>query len=62
MFEYTKQILLKVSFDKVLFRKELLKAIEFMKNDEKHLLKIWCLTTFGHHYHDIIMEVFKKIS
>lgn len=61
MFEYTKHILLKVSFDKVLFRKELNKAMTWLKNEDKHLLKLWCLATFGRHYYDVIIEVFKKV-
>ncbi len=62
MFEYTKQILLKVSFDKKLFRKELAKAMTWLKNDEKHMLRLWCIATFGRHYYDVISEVFRKVS
>ncbi len=62
MFEYTKQILLKVSFDRVLFRKELVKAVKWLKNDEKRLLMVWCLATFGHRYADIIVETFRQVS
>jgi hypothetical protein len=61
MFEYTKQILLKVSFDKSLFRKELKKAMRWMKSDEKRLLKLWCVATFGSAYSDVIIEVFKRV-
>ncbi|MBL7927975.1 MAG: hypothetical protein JNL47_00680 [Bacteroidia bacterium] len=62
MFEYTKQILTKVSFDRVLFRKELRKAIQWLKKDERKMLMVWCLTTFGHRYGDIIHEVFKRFG
>ncbi len=61
MFEYTKKILLKVSFDKSLFKKELSKAMLWLKNDERHMLKLWCMATFGRHYYDVILEVFKKV-
>jgi hypothetical protein len=61
MFEYTKQILTKVSFDKNLFRKELTKAVRFLKKDEKRLLKIWCVATFAAYY-SIVIEVFRKMS
>lgn len=61
MFEYTKQILTKVSFDKNLFRKELAKALRLLKKDEKKLLKIWCVATYAA-YTDIIVEVFRKVS
>lgn len=59
MFEYTKEILQKVSFDKELFGKELKKAIKWLKYDERKLLMIWCITTFGNRYIDIIHQVFK---
>jgi hypothetical protein len=62
MFEYTKQILTKVSFDKVLFRKELRKALQWLKKDERKMLMVWCLTTFGNRYGDIIHEVFKRFG
>jgi hypothetical protein len=62
MYELSKNILEKVSFDKTLFRKELTKAIKWIKPDEKTLLKVWCLATFGHKYSEEIMEVFKTLS
>lgn len=62
MFELSKNILEKVSFDKALFRKELMKAIKWLKPDEKTLLKVWCLGTFGHIYKNEIMEVFRNVT
>ena len=59
MFEYTKQILTKVSFDKNLFRKELTKAMRMLKKDERRLLKIWCVATFAA-YSDVMLDVFRK--
>lgn len=41
MFEYTKTILKKVSFDSVLFCKELQKAIEILLPFEIEELRIW---------------------
>jgi hypothetical protein len=61
MFEYTKQILLKVSFDKHLFGKELKKAMRWLQGKEKKSLKLWCLATFGERYSDVISESFKKV-
>ena len=61
MLELSKSILEKVSFDKTLFRKELKKAIKWVKPDKKTLLKVWCLATFGHEYAEEIMEVFKPV-
>jgi len=60
MFEYTKNILTKVSFDKSLFRKELAKAIKLLKKDERRMLKIWCIATFAS-YSDVIIDVFRKL-
>ena len=61
MFELSKQILQKVSFDKILFRKELMKAVKWLKPDERMLLYAWCLTTFGTAYKDVILDVYKSI-
>ena len=62
MFEYTKEILLEVSFDRVLFRKELKKAVKWLKREERGMLMVWCIATFGHRYSDIISEAFKHVS
>ncbi len=62
MFELSKNILEKVSFDKTLFRKELAKAIKWLKPEEKILLMMWCLATFGHRYRDVITEVYKNVT
>ena len=58
MFDLSKKILEKVSFDKMLFCKELTKAIKWVKPDEKTLLKVWCLSTFGNEYQKEIIEIF----
>jgi len=62
MFELSKKILEKVSFDKALFRKELTKAVKWLKPDEKTMLITWALATYGHQYKDIIKEVFKTVT
>ena len=62
MYETSKKILERVSFDRALFTKELKKALNWVKPDEKLLLKVWCLSTFGHIYKDVIMEVFRKVA
>lgn len=61
MFELSKNILGKVSFDEMLFRKELVKATKWIEPDEKVLLMMWCYTTFGHCYEEAITEVFSNI-
>ena len=58
MLQYTKKILTKVSFDKKLFRKELIKGRRLLKTaDERQKLMIWALATFGATYADVITEV-----
>jgi len=59
MFEYSKEILTKVSFDQKLFTKELRKAMDWLKKEERKLLLVWCLATFGQRYSDIIMQMFR---
>ena len=61
MLELSKNILEKVSFDKFLFQKELIKAIHRIKTDEIPLLKAWCLSTFDN-YNELISDVFKTVS
>lgn len=61
MFEYSKEILTKVSFDKELFRKELLKSIKWVTADERKLLLLWCLATFQDKYGSIISQAFKQV-
>tara|TARA_B110000003_G_scaffold274353_1_gene314150 strand:- start:1198 stop:1383 length:186 start_codon:yes stop_codon:yes gene_type:complete len=59
--EFSKKILSKVSFDKQLFRKELHKCANWLKNQEAISLKIWALSTFSQHRR-LILDVFDKIS
>ncbi|HEV7230298.1 MAG TPA: hypothetical protein VGO45_03155 [Bacteroidia bacterium] len=62
MLDMSKTILEKVSFDKILFRKELSKAVRWLKPDEKMLLKVWALATFGNMYKDVILDVYKGVT
>lgn len=62
MYELSKNILEKVSFDKTLFQKELTKAVKWLKPEEKMLLMVWCIATFGHKYKDVITEVYKNVT
>lgn len=59
MMEFSKQVLQKVSFDRRLFKKELMKARRWLGQHDQLVLKAWCLATFGHMYKDVIMEVFQ---
>lgn len=59
MLELTKNILQKVSFDPNLFKKELLKALKWLKNQEEiRILKEWCTIEFGKSHSTILKEVF----
>jgi hypothetical protein len=62
MFELGKKILEKVSFDRGLFYKELVKTLKWIRPDEKMLLQAWCLANFGHLYKDQIMDAFKLVT
>lgn len=62
MYELSKSVLQKVSFDKSLFGKELNKAIKWLKKEEALLLKAWCLATFGHVYKDMIIDTFESLT
>ena len=59
MLELCKEILIKVSFDRVLFQKELAKAMNWIKSEEMDGFKEWCLKTFGKKYPKILEVEFK---
>jgi hypothetical protein len=61
MLEYAKVILPKVSFSKELFRKELIKCIGWVEEDQRDELYDWCIENFKETYPDIISSVFTKI-
>jgi len=60
MLELSKKVLEKVSFDRYLFQKELVKAVNWLKKDEVPTLKVWCLASFAM-YNDVILEVFEAM-
>jgi len=63
MLEFCKNILTKVSFDRILFRKELKKAISWLKTkEEKIQLREWCQNQFGSVYGDIISDSFPQLA
>ncbi len=59
MLEYVKIILSKVSFDKVLFEKELLKGIQNLVKEEAEELKTWCYNNFTADYRGILNNTFQ---
>ncbi|WP_343747187.1 hypothetical protein [Fluviicola sp.] len=59
MFELTKKILVRVSFDPLLFQKELSKSIKWMTDSEEiQRLREWCIKEFGSMYPSIIQKAF----
>jgi hypothetical protein len=58
MLRYAKKILVKVSFDATLFKKELQKAIRLLVADEVKKLKKWCYRKFGGQYDQVLEECF----
>ncbi len=54
MLEYAKMILKKVSFDRRLFEKELIKALKLIIPNDLKEFKNWCYEQFGHVYNVIL--------
>jgi hypothetical protein len=61
MLEMYKEVLTKVSFDRLLFRKELQKAIRWIKGEDLETFRRWCVNQFGNLYHDIIISSFRPV-
>lgn len=61
MLEFCKNVLNKVSFDRVLFKKELIKATRWVGKQDRQRLRVWCLATFGAVHGQIIEEVFNQM-
>ena len=62
MLEYAKTILVKVSFDKILFEKELRKALRQLVPDELLQFKAWCYEQFAKSYQRILNRVFANLA
>ena len=58
MLNYVKTVLTKVSFDALLFEKELRKAIKLLIAEEVSELRNWCYTRFGQEYEAILNRCF----
>jgi hypothetical protein len=61
MLELSKKVLSKVSFDRLLFRKELRKAISWVSKEDLVHLQMWCVITYGHLYGDVISDCFSTL-
>lgn len=55
-------VLQKVSFDRKLFKKELIKSRNWLKKEELTALKAWALVTFAGMYDDLILEVLGTVA
>ena len=62
MLDYVKLILLKVSFSKKLFEKELRKALQLIKPAELPEFKTWCYQQFARLYRRVLKRVFIPYS
>lgn len=58
MLEYTKMILLKVSFNRSLFEKELRKALRLVPALELTEFRVWCYQQFSRLYRRVLKRVF----
>jgi hypothetical protein len=58
MLNYVKTVLSKVSFDALLFEKELRKAIKMLIAEEVNDLKQWCYSRFGEQHTGILNRCF----
>ena len=58
MLNYFKSILTSVSFDALLFEKELRKAIKALIAEELQELKTWCYATFENQHEAILNRCF----
>jgi hypothetical protein len=58
MLEYSKTVLKKVSFDPLLFKKELVKSIHWVGKHDRQILLNWCLLEFGSQYGQTILNCF----
>ena len=62
MLDYVKMILLKVSFSKKLFEKELRKALQYILPEDLLDFKTWCYEQFARLYRRILKRVFSQAS
>ncbi len=60
MIEYAKQILPKVCAWKALFRKELIKSIEWAEPASRDEIYQWCFRNYNHLHEDVLDEVFQN--
>ena len=62
MLEHQKLILTKVSHDKGMFRKEIIKSLRWLKSYEIINLRMWLKKNYGNKHAETIREVFEHIA
>ncbi len=62
MLEYVKTVLVKVSFDRRLFEKELRKGLNLLLPNEIQEFKDWCYRTFSKAYEPVLNKYFIKLA
>ena len=62
MLEFSKNVLQKVSFDHLLFEKELTKSLQWINQTDSESLREWCLEMYGNKYAHIIQQAFDTIA
>ncbi|WP_394355240.1 hypothetical protein [Hymenobacter montanus] len=62
MLDYVKIILLKVSFSKTLFEKELRKALKVLTPTEVPDFRDWCYQQFARIYRRVLKRVFGSLE
>ncbi|GAB3292670.1 hypothetical protein ACFQT0_06635 [Hymenobacter humi] len=62
MLDYVKMILLKVSFNKALFEKELRKSLKMLMPAEVPDFRSWCYQQFARVYRKVLKRVFGSLD
>ena len=62
MLDYVKMILLKVSFNKALFEKELRKSLKMLMPAEVPDFRNWCYEQFARIYRKVLKRVFGSLE
>lgn len=62
MLDHQKIILEQLSYDKELFRKEIIKSFKWLKSYEIIMLRKWLKDNYSETHADIIHEVFEYIA
>ena len=62
MLDHSKLVLKKVSFDTNLFKKELLKAVNWLNPVDVIKFEEWCFSHFETEHRQILITVFNKVE